>query len=214
MKKPRFLKGLKKKRTKKPGIKKTSESPSVQSWLPVKDVAGGLLIRIDDIPVAVIRVDPAPFSLLSAAERSRRITALFEAIQALNGAAQICVVPRALDLDSYLHDLEQLQTTATTSQSTLLRGYTNYVRNLITSATAVEHRFYVLLPAERPNENETVTKKAREFCQTLKRAQLRANMCADEEILDLLFSYFHPVQAAFERVGVPAIAPVFMGVSK
>jgi len=203
---------LPKKKTSGRGDCQAPGRDTVQKWLPVQDISGGLMVRSDGRLVAVVRVEPAPFTLLSERERARRITALHEAIQALPGAAQVCAVSRPIDLDTYISGLEAMQVDTDGPRRALLRGYTNYVRGLVTSAGAVERRFYVLIPGDekRKGAGEDLLQKAREFVAALSRAELQARMCTDQELMDLLFCFFHPAQAAFERADNPAIAPVYI----
>lgn len=175
---------------------------SVQSWLPVRDVDRGLMVRADGTLVAAVRVEPAPFGLLSDRERERRIGALHEAFQGLPGAAQVAVVPRPIDLDAYLGDLEGRMRDADGARRALLRGYLGYVRGLVGSGEAVERRFYVLIPeveGTRRAAREELVQRAGEFVAALARAELQAHLCGDGEIIDLLFAWLHPAQAAFER---------------
>ena len=186
-------------------------APAVQDWLPVRDVVRGLLVRADGVLVAAVRVEPAPFGLLSERERERRIGALHEAIQALPGAVQIAVVPRPIDLDAYLGDLEGRLGEADGPRRALLRGYLSYVRSLVGGGEALERRFYVLIPANAPGgarrgAREELTQRALEFVAALGRAELQAHPCDDREVVDLLFTWLHPAQAAFERPGDPGPA--------
>lgn len=185
--------------------------PIVQNWLPVQYVSSGLIIRSDGRQVAVLRVEPASFNLLSEAERARRITGLHEAIQALPGSVQICSVPRPIDLDLYIAELERQLEEAEGSRKNILRGYVQYVRRLATNAEAMERRFYVLMAGEekKKGSEEELLQKAQEFAAALGRAELQVHLCNDQEVLDLLFCFFHPAQAAFERLSFPAVAPVY-----
>ncbi len=186
---------------------------SVQDWLPVRDVDRGLMVRDGGALVAVVRVEPAAFGLLSEGERDRRIGALHEAVQALPGAAQILVVPRPIDLDAYLGSLEATLAEAEGMRRSALRGYLGYVRAVVGGGEAQEHRYYVLLPAEgvRRSAREELVARAAEFVAALTRADLRAHLCDDAEILDLLYGWLHPAHAARERVEVaPPPAPRYV----
>lgn len=187
-----------------------SANQSVQSWLPVRDVRDGLLVRADGSSVAAFRVDPAPFTLLSERERERRISGLHEALQALAGGAQIAVVPRPLDLDAYLANLESLLMEADGARRGLLRNYLAYVRGLVTSAGALERRFYVLLAGEPRTTSDELLQQARELVAALGRAELSAHLCDERELIDLLFVFAHPAQAAFERAELPVVAPLYV----
>ena len=185
--------------------------PTVQNWLPVQHVSSGLITRSDGRQVAVLRVEPASFNLLSVTERARRITGLHEAIQALPGSVQICSIPRPIDLDLYISGLEGQLEDAEGGRKNVLRGYIQYVRRLATNAEAMERRFYVLMAGEekKKGSEEKLLQKAQEFAAVLGRAELHAQLCNDQEVLDLLFYFFHPAQASLERSNFPAVAPLY-----
>ena len=152
-------------------------APTVQDWLPVRDVRRGLILRTDGTAVAVVRVEPAPFGLLSDAERERRIAAVHEAIQGLPGPAQIVVTSRPIDLDAYLLDLEHRLAEAEGARRSLLRGYLGYVRGLASGGEASERRFHVLLVGEAGRtDGHAVLQRASEFVAALARADLSAHV--------------------------------------
>ena len=182
-------------------------APAVQDWLPVRDVRRGVILRTDGTAVAVVRVEPAPFGLLSDAERERRIAAVHEAIQGLAGPAQIVVTSRPIDLDAYLLDLQSQLAEAEGARRSLLRGYLGYVRGLAAGGEATERRFHVLLVGEagRP-DGQAVLQRASEFAAALARADLAGHVCDDHEVADLLFSFLHPARAGSESADEPAPA--------
>jgi len=183
----------------------------VQDWLPVRDVRRGLILRIDGTTVAVVRVEPAPFGLLSDAERERRIAAVHEAIQGLPGPAQIVVTSRPIDLDAYLLNLERRLAEEEGARRSLLRGYLEYVRGLAVGGAATERRFHVLLVGDvRRPDGEAVLQRASEFAAALARADLSAHVCDDREVTGLLFVFLHPAHAGTESADEPAPAPRYV----
>ena len=183
------------------------QAPAVQDWLPVRDVRGGLILRSDGTAVAVVRVEPAPFALLSDADRERRIAAVHEAIQGLPGPAQIVVTSRPIDLDGYLLDLERRIAEAEGARRSLLRGYLGYVRGLAAGGEATERRFHVLLVGEAGRaDGEAVLQRASELAAALARADLAAHVCDDCEVTGLLFAFLHPARAGTESADEPAPA--------
>lgn len=188
-----------------------SKDNTVQNWLPIKDIKESLIYHTDDTPVAVVRVEPSAFTLLSDREKERRISALFEAIQAVPGDMQIVAVPRPIDLDVYIKDLEEKLQETQGRRKAVLRGYTSYVRNITSGAEAMEKRFFVLIPGTKKGEDELLH-KTKEFVGELGRAELNAHICSYQEILDMLFSFFHSVQSAFERAEErEVVTPIYKG---
>jgi len=170
-----------------------------------------MIVRRDGGLVSCVRVEAAPFLLLSDREKDRRIGAFFEAVQGLPGRAQIVSLPRPLDLDAYLRELETQLLEASGARKTALRGYLSYVRNLVAGGTAVERRYYVLISwdGRQKGAQEELSARTREFLADLARADLTAHLSDDREVLDLLFYFFNPAQAAFERPVEADGAPVY-----
>lgn len=197
------------KRNKKEKDKGTTDHSrqTVQKWLPVEDIEGGLMQFKNGRVAAVIKIEPAPFTLLSELEKSRRIKSLYEAFQALSSKAQVFCMPRPIDLDRYLNDLEDLLKEIDSGRRPILRGYLNYVRGIVSSAVATERRFYILIPEEKSRADE-LQKKVREFVTMLTKAELKAEQCGETEMLDLLFCFFNPAQASFERPGIVSSTPM------
>ncbi len=184
------------KTSKQAGFNKNDNT--VQNWLPIQDILEGIEYQDDGTPVAVVRVEPSAFTLLSDREKERRINALFEAIQAIQGDMQIAAVPRPIDLDIYITGLEEKIKESAGRRKAMLKGYTSYVRNITAGAEAMEKRFFVLIPGTKGSEDELL-QKTKEFIGELGRAELNAHLCSYQEILDMLFSFFHSAQSAFER---------------
>ena len=184
--------------------------PAVQAWLPVRDVADGVMVRADGCPVAAVRVLPAALGLLSEGERQRRIAGLHEAIQGLGARVQLVTLPRPIDLDGHLGDLRGRLGAATGPRRELLAGYARCVRTLAGGGEALEHRHYVLIPGGPGCGSEELRLRATEFASALGRAELAAHLCEEAEVLDLLFSFLHPLHAALERAAPPVAAPRLM----
>ncbi|WP_213974702.1 hypothetical protein [Tepidanaerobacter acetatoxydans] len=187
----------------------------VQKWLPIEDIDGGLMQRKDGQVVAAIKVEPAPFTLLSEREKDRRIRSLYQAFQSLSSREQILCMPRPIDLDQYLTDLEDILKETDSGRRPILRGYLNYVRGIVSNAEATERRFYILIPEDKSRVDE-LKKKVQEFTTMLSNAELKVGQCSKKEmeILDLLFCFFNPAQAAFERPGIMSSAPMIKTVKE
>ncbi|MGE5590183.1 MAG: hypothetical protein ACM3ZA_06145 [Bacillota bacterium] len=108
--------------------------------------------------------------------------------------------------------MESLLVEADGARRGLLRKYLRYVRGLVTSAGALERRFYVLVNSDTrgPVSRDELLQKARELVAALGRAELSAHLCDERELIDLLFVFAHPAQAAFERAELPVVAPLYV----
>lgn len=183
---------------------------SAQEWIPIEDLHDGILKIRGGKLVSAIRVEPAQFKLLSIREQRRRITAVFEAIQALNGDAQILALPRPIDLDNYILYLDDLLREADSSRKSLLRNYRNYVRGIVMGAEASERRFYFILIFEEDKVTKNdIDKYTREMASLLSKAQLDTKICDDSDVIDFLFVFFNPRQASYERPIYPESIPIY-----
>jgi len=180
------------------------EKKSAQDWLPFKDIFSGAMYKRDGAIVAVIRVDPLNISLKSEGEKQRIISSVHEAINGQREPFQIICLPRALDLDQYLSSLnDRLKNTTDNLKRRLLAVYVTYVAGLVTEGDVLERRYYILLEqkpgsGKRQNRGEELQKRCYEFASNLGTSGLRVNICNDPEIIDLLFSFLTPRQAAYE----------------
>lgn len=176
---------------------------AVQDWLPFKDIAGGVLVRKNGQVAAVLKVEPFNLSLKSETEKKRIITAVFEALNGLKEPFQIFSLGRPVDLDAYLRELqEKARETVNPARKRLLQEYIRYVGTLVSSGEAMERRYYILLPGK---DRDEILQKAHELASNLERSGLKVKICEDQEIIDLLFVFLHPAQAAFE------LPPLFAG---
>ena len=194
------------------------EKKSAQDWLPINDVINGAIHKRDGSMVAVLRVDAMNISLKSDSERQRIISAVHEAINGQREPFQMICLPRALDLDQYIAGLnERLKSTTNNLKRRLLAEYIRYVASLVTDGDVLERRYYILLEqkpgaGKRQNQREELQKRCYEFSGNLGASGLRVQMCNDQEIVDLLFSFLNPRQAAYESAsdGLASFTQVVM----
>lgn len=190
----------KKKPAKQQQVDQTARK-AVQDWLPWKDIAGGVITRKDGQVVAVLKVEPFNLALKSESEKKRIITAVHEALNGQREAFQILSLGRPVDLDAYLKGLQDLaRETSNPARKKLLQEYTRYVATLVASGEALERRYYILLPGK---EQVELLQRAHELAMNLERSDLKVHICEDQEIIDLVFVFTHPAQAAFERPPMP-----------
>lgn len=176
---------------------------AVQEWIPVKDVFEDLILLKDGRYVCVLKVMPLNIELKSENEKKRIIQAVHEALNGLNDTMQILSIGRPVDLDQYLNYLQEKSREETMSvKKRLLNEYLKYVASIVTSGEAIERRFFVMLSGK---EKEELKAKTHELSNNLEKSGLKVELAQDQDIIDLLFSFSHPSQAAFER------APAFNG---
>ena len=202
------IRGNKKAVGKKEAAEETKQDTkaTVQRWLPYKDVAGGVLHIRDGSLAAVLRVRPYNFTLKSRNEKRRVISAVHEAFNGQKELLQILCLGRPVDLDAYLRHLENLSRDLTGKpvRRRLLQNYLRYVSGMVAGGEALERRYYIILPQKKGSQaREEAIQRAFELKGMLEGAGLEVDVCNDQEIIDLLFCFTHPVQAAFERPPAP-----------
>jgi len=176
---------------------------AVQEWIPVRDVAEDLIVLKDGRYVCVLKVMPLNISLKSENEKKRIIQTVYEALNGFKESMQVFSIGRPVDLDSYIGYLQTKSKEETNmTKKRLLQEYLKYVASIVTSGEAIERRFFIMLSGK---EKDELKAKAHELANNLEKSGLKVELAADQDIIDLLFSFSHPSQAAFER------APLFSG---
>ncbi|EIV99929.1 hypothetical protein [Thermoanaerobacter siderophilus] len=176
---------------------------AVQEWLPVKDVAEDMILLKDGRYVCVLKVMPLNIGLKSENEKKRIIQTVYEALNGFKDSMQIFSMGRPVDLDPYINFLQTKSREETSViKKRLLQEYLKYVASIVTSGEAIERRFFIMLSSK---EKDELKAKAHELANNLEKSGLKVEIAADQDIIDLLFSFSHPSQAAFER------APLFSG---
>lgn len=179
---------------------KDNTEMSVQDWLPFEDVAGHFILGRDKKLVAVLRVEPLNMVLRSENEKKRIINAVHEAWNGIQYSLQILCLPRPVDLDKYLEKLEENQREADMTRKRILREYIQYISGIVRGGEALERRYYILLAIEEGKySREELLKRAHELASHLGNSGLQIEMCDDLGIIDMLFSFLHPLQSAFEN---------------
>lgn len=183
--------------------------PSTQKWIPVLDLIDGIIVTKDNRLLAVVRVEPAPFALLSEAEQERRIAGLRAAYQSLE-EFQILSVGRPVDLDNYLMSLNERQREISGLKRRMLREYTEWVTRIARAGEALERRYYIVLSRPQSKTAELELRKSAEaLVADLRQADLQAHVCDSAEVLDLLFVFFQPRQAAIERAEASSLTTLY-----
>lgn len=194
----------------------TDGADTARAWVArrIQGIGDGLLVRGDGVPVAVLRVEPAPFALLSDRERGVRIAAAHEALRAVTGRWQAVSVQRPVDLDSYVTALEGAAREAGGARRAVLRAYAEHVRQTVATGGALEVRHFLLLEGEkRPGGDGAARQAAGELAVSLARGGLTARPASTGEAMDMLHGYLVPSRAPGEGVIVGTdLAPIYRGV--
>ena len=188
-------------KTPKADDEKDMAKKAAQGWIPVGDIRGSFMVMRDNRLVVALKVEAINISLLSQAERKKIIAALHEVINGFQYPMQWLSLGRSVDLDGYIAQLERkAQETPDFIRKKLLKGYIRQAAEMAAGGDTLERRFYILLsqPLEKYAEGELLN-RARELAGDLQGVGLKAEICTEREILGLQFTFFHPVQAGYEK---------------
>lgn len=182
-------------------MQKNQLKKTAQEWLPFYDVGGNFLYLKDEI-VAVLQIEPMNIVLKSANEKKKIIRAIHESWNAQAEPLQILSLPRPVDLDQYLIDIQNKSRDSLDGRKKrLLQDYLNYVTTVVRGGEAMERRYYILLKLKQgKNAKEELNQRAYELCSNLERSGLKVSVCDDLQIHAMLFNFLQPAQAAFEPV--------------
>lgn len=190
-----------KKKQKKEAEKKKEDKKAVQEWMPIFDVDGGMKRR-DDFLVMALEVIPKNIDLLSRNERKRIIANLHEIINGQQEYLSWVSLGRPVDLDQYLNNLEQkVKNTDDLVRKKILNIYIKQAVSMASSGETLERKFYIVIIEDQKIEHarQELENRIRELQSNLQAADLKSEICEDKELINLLFIFTHPTQAAFER---------------
>lgn len=177
---------------------------STQEWVNVKDIYQGFILRKDGGFAGAIRVSPVNIHLLTKNEQKAKIRLLYEVLNGLETPFQIFSVSRPVDLDAFIAKMRAMrERTPDATKSRLLGEYIRHAAATASGGNTVERQFYLLLSAAGGKnaalEQQQLAQKLYEASARLSGAGLTANVCADQELRELLFICFAPAQSAYER---------------
>lgn len=184
---------------------------SAQDWLPFRDIASHFIFRRDGQLVVVLKIEPINIILKSDSEKKRIVSAVHEAWNGIQYAIQILALPRPVDLDKYLNSLQgQARETGDIIRKRILQKYIYYVAGIVQGGDALERRYYLLTAMEEGKHGkEELLKRAFELAANLETSGLKVGVCDDIQIIDMMFSFLHPSQSAFEPVPIVAFTTIY-----
>lgn len=187
---------------------------TTQSFIPVKEIRDGIIIRDDGILCAVILVSPVNFNLKSDDEREA-ITVQFQSLlNSLEVGIQILIQSRRLNIRSYLNYLEEIYEG---QQNELLglqtREYINFIKDFTDTNEIMTKQFFVIvtyspiavkgfsLPFGKSARN-TDKSLQENISQLLQRASfiqnnirslgIRTAQLGTDEVTEMLYQTFNP----------------------
>ncbi|MDE0243672.1 MAG: hypothetical protein OYG31_03115 [Candidatus Kaiserbacteria bacterium] len=187
---------------------------TTQSFVPVKEIRDGIIIRDDGILCAVILVSPINFNLKSDAEREA-ITFQFQSVlNSLEVGVQILIQSRRLNIKGYLTFLEDVYKNQPNELLGLqTREYINFIKDFTESNEIMTKQFFVIvtyspiqakgfsLPFVKNNtgsdkslsENISQLLQRTSFIQNnIRSLGIRTAQLGTDEVTELLYQTFNP----------------------
>jgi len=193
-------------------IIKQKRNKTANQWIPIADIENSIVYRKDNLLFGALRVQPENLELLSDREKRRKVEALAEELNGIKEGLQIFCIGRPVDLNNYL---EWLQEKAKREQDFIrkqvLKGYIQQASRMASSGETTERRFYIILTQRQEHKaEEELLNRLEELQIKLQRAELTAHICQDDELLDLLSLFAHPIQASYERTEIQYLLPALL----
>jgi len=126
---------------------------------------------------------------------------LLEALNGIDIPFQIFITAKPVDLDGYIAQLEALKEDANTKRKRLLEQYIKTASRKAASGKALERNFYIIcsMIKDKKAGEAVLFEKAREIASNITSAALSSNVCDEQDLRELYFTFAHPVQSAVER---------------
>ncbi|MCD6429093.1 hypothetical protein J7L09_00145 [bacterium] len=201
---------------------------SSQVFLPIKQIRDGIIILKDNTLRGILMVSSVNFELRSSEEQEAIIYQFQNFLNSLDFSCQILVCSRKINITGYLDRLKEVEEKQKNELlQNQIREYRNFINQLVTGGSIMNKSFYLVVPfylGEKkksalfqfqgpPQLTEELFKQYKiqlyqrmEFLALgLRRCALWAMPLNTEEIIELLWSYYHPKEA---QVGYyPEIPP-------
>ena len=188
---------------------------STQSFVPVKEIRNGIIIRDDNVLCAIVLVSSLNFNLKSKIEREAILYQFQSLLNSLEVGVQILVQSRRLNIKPYI---DFLNTVYDGQQSELLRlqtrEYIKFIQEFTDKNEIMTKQFFIIItysPIEVSSGNLSFLKKSSDqrekrfeenHAQLLQRISfvqnnirslgLRAVQLGTEEVTELLYQTFNP----------------------
>lgn len=193
-------------------VKKQKREKTANQWIPIADIDGSIVYRKDGLLFGALRIQPENIDLLSDREKKRRVESLAEEINGITKDWQIFCIGRPVDLNNYL---EWLQDKAKREQDFIrkqvLKGYIQQASKMASSGETTERRFYIVINQKQDHRaKEDLLRRLEDLKIKLQKAELTAHICLDDELLDLLSLFAHPIQASYEKTELQHSLPTLL----
>ena len=174
---------------------------TAQQWIPISDIEGCIVHRKDNLLVAILRIQPENLELLSDNEKKRKVESLSEELNGETEGLQIFCVGRPVDLNNYLDWLQdKAKMEQEFTRKMVLKGYINQASQMASSGETTERRFYIIITKRLGiKAEEELINRTNDLQGKFAQAELKSDICKEDELMDVFSLFANPVQASFER---------------
>jgi hypothetical protein len=198
-------------------INKSSQSigkPTTQQWVPIDDVVDNTIRRKDGYYVGAVKIQPLNINLYPLEEQHRIIKQLSEVLSGIDYNYVFYSIDRPVDLDGYIQELEIKKTEEKDLiKKRILEEDLRFAAAMASEGDALDRYFYILhsIKKDTNSDKQIAYKRSLEFASELNSIGLYSHACSDHELRELLFIYFNPSHATFEKTpdGGPILPPLF-----
>jgi hypothetical protein len=207
---------------------------STQSFLEFSQIKNGIMIMKDKSFRSIVMVSSTNFALKSEEEQNAILGQFQNFLNSLDFPCQILIQSRRINITYYLDKFKELEKKEKNDLiKMLLNDYHNFISQIVGVGTIMQKNFYLIVPfsvgeaSSLIKEGESVkvglkglTEEQFQRARTqllqrveflvlgLRRCGLQAIPLNTKEIVELLWSFYHPQEA--ERGYYPEIPPEFI----
>jgi hypothetical protein len=207
---------------------------STQSILEFSQIKNGVIVMKDKSFRSIVMVSSTNFALKSEEEQNAILSQFQNFLNSLDFTCQILIQSRKINITSYLDKFKELEKNEKNDLiKILINDYYNFVNQIVGQGTIMQKNFYLIVPfsmgeASSLNEEKANIKIAlknltedlfqRAKTQLLQRVEflvlglrrcgLQAIPLNTKEIIEFLWSFYHPQEA--EKGYYPELPPEFI----
>lgn len=128
-----------------------TKSKTTQSFIPIKDIRDGVVVMKNNSMRMLLMVSSLNFALKSEEEQTAILLQFQNFLNSLDFSAQIFLQSRRLDINPYLHSLqENIKTQKIDLLKIQTREYVEFIRNFTSSVNVMSKNFFVVVPYTPP----------------------------------------------------------------
>jgi len=120
---------------------------TTQQFIEIEEIQDDVVLLKDYSAVLVIEISAVNFWLLSSEEQMSIIYAYGSLLNSLSFPLQILILSKKMDISNYLDYLDQrIEKTKDEILKTRLKGYKEFIKNIVKKNTVLEKRFFFVIP--------------------------------------------------------------------